>query len=114
MSSVFEDICVDKMWELNKQGKLGFSFEKLGKWWDKKDEIDIVALNEQTKEIIIGECKYTNSKIDIGFFYQLVEKGKKVMWFNENRHMRYILFSKSGYSDLLIKLSNEREDLLLI
>ncbi len=114
VSSVFEDICVDKMWELNKQRKLGFSFEKLGKWWDKKDEIDIVALNEQTKEIIIGECKYINSKIDTGLFYQLVEKGKRVMWLNENRHMRYILFSKSGYSDQLIKLSNEREDLILI
>ncbi len=114
MSAVFEDVCMDKMWELNKQGKLGFSFEKLGKWWDKKDEIDIVALNEQTKEIIIGECKYTNSKIDIGLFYQLVEKGKRVMWFNENRQMKYILFSKSGYSDLLIKLYKEREDLILV
>ncbi|MGV8149965.1 MAG: ATP-binding protein [Alkaliphilus sp.] len=114
VSAVFENVCMDKMWELNKQEKLGFSYEKLGKWWDKNNEIDIVAFNEQTKDIIIGECKYTNSKVDIDLFYQLVQKGEKVIWNNENRHMRYILFSKSGYSHTLIQLAKEREDLLLI
>ena len=104
----------DKMWDLNKQGELGFHFEKLGKWWDKNGEIDIVAINNQTKEITIGECKYTNKKVDVDLFYQLVEKGNKIVWNNENRTMRYILFSKSGYTDILLKLAKRRKDLVLV
>ncbi|MCD5415344.1 MAG: ATP-binding protein [Clostridiales bacterium] len=114
VSTVFEDVCMDKMWDLNKQGELGFHFEKLGKWWDKNGEIDIVAINNQTKEITIGECKYTNKKVDVDLFYQLVEKGNKIVWNNENRTMRYILFSKSGYTDILLKLAKRRKDLVLV
>jgi AAA+ ATPase superfamily predicted ATPase len=62
VSFVFENVCVQKMWELNKNGQLPFKFTRVGRWWDKHNEIDIVGLNENTKEMISGECKYTGAK----------------------------------------------------
>jgi len=35
-----------------------FNFTKIGRWWHKDKEIDIVALNDDTKDILFVECKW--------------------------------------------------------
>lgn len=40
--------------------KLDFEVSKLGRWWHKSEEIDLVALNEESKEIAFFECKWSN------------------------------------------------------
>jgi AAA+ ATPase superfamily predicted ATPase len=102
------------MWLLNKQNELPFKYTRIGRWWDKNTEIDIVGLNENTKEIILGECKYTNEKPGVDLFYQLIQKGKEVPWNKNDRKEYYILFSKSGFTFDLLNLSKERNNLKLI
>ena len=114
VSFVFEKVCLQKMWLLNKDGQLPFKFTRVGPWWDKNTEIDIVGLSENTKEMILGECKYTEAKVGIDVFYQLVEKGKVIPWNRDVRRQYYILFSKSGFTDDLLKLAAGRKDLKLI
>jgi len=99
---------------LNKDGRLPFKFNRVGRWWDKNTEIDIVGLNENTKEVIIGECKYTEAKVGTDVFYKLVEKGKSIPWNRDSRKEYYILFGKSGFTGDLLKLAAERKDLKLI
>ncbi len=36
-------------------------FETFGRWWDKDNEIDILALNEDKSEILFAECKWKNN-----------------------------------------------------
>lgn len=114
VSFVFENVCLQKMWELNKQNELPLKFTRVGRWWDKNTEIDIVGLNENTKEIILGECKYTNEKPGAALFYQLIQKGKEVSWNKNERKEYYILFSKSRFTPELLNLAKERKDLKLI
>ena len=114
VSFVFENVCLQKMWQLNKQNELPFKFTRVGRWWDKNTEIDIVGLNEDTKEIILGECKYTNVKVDVDLFYQLIQKGRGVPWNKNHRKEYYILFSKSGFTHELLNLAKERKNLKLI
>lgn len=112
---VYEEICKQKMWTLNAQGKLGITFDKLGKWWNHNTEIDIVGINTATNEIIFGECKYyTNKKMDAKTYYILKEKAKQVDYKNENRKEKYILFSITGYTKELIELSERVDDLILV
>jgi AAA+ ATPase superfamily predicted ATPase len=113
VSFVFENVCLQKLWQLNKQNELPFKFTRIGKWWDKNTEIDIVGLNEDTKEIILGECKYTIEKVDVNLFYQLVQKAREVPWNKNHRKEYYILFSKSGFTLELLNLAKERKDLNL-
>ena len=114
VSLVFEDICLHKMWQLNKNNQLPFKFTRVGRWWDKNTEIDIVGLNEDTKEIVLAECKYTNAKIGANLFYQLDQKGKEIPWNRNGRKEYYLLFSKSGFTPELSSMAKERKDLKLI
>lgn len=113
VSYVYEDICKEEMWELNKADTWDFHFNKVGRWWDKNAEIDIVALDTENSNIIFGECKYTEKKMDVSVFNSLVMKAKEVSWRRNNRKEWFVLFSINGYTDELQSLAQNREDLLL-
>ncbi|RLI94305.1 MAG: hypothetical protein DRO94_03220 [Candidatus Altiarchaeales archaeon] len=71
------------------------NFNKVGKWWHKDKEIDIVALNERTREILFCECKWQNRVNAEKICKELVEKGKYVEWQNEKRKESLAIFAKS-------------------
>lgn len=112
---VYEEVCKEKMWNLNASGKLGITFDKLGRWWNNQEEIDLIGINQENgKDIIFGECKfYTNKLMDSKIYYKLKEKAKLVEWNKENRKEKYILFSSNGYTEELKKLAKIKEDLIL-
>lgn len=112
---VYEEVCKEKMWNLNASGKLGITFDKLGRWWNNQEEIDLIGINQENgKDIIFGECKfYTNKLMDSKIYYKLKEKAKLVEWNKENRKEKYILFSANGYTEELKKLAKTKEDLIL-
>ena len=91
---------------------MNFPLLKVGRWWDKNTEIDIVALGEDNK-IVFGECKYSNKQVGLNVLNELKEKSKKVIWNNDKREEYYILFSKSGFSQDLIDLAKEESNILL-
>ena len=115
VSYIYEDICKAKIWELNANGLLKTTFNKIGRWWNNNQEIDIVGINEEENSIIFGECKYykENKLMNEKVFYELREKAKCVEWGNDNRKEYYILFSASGYTDSLREIAKNREDLIL-
>jgi len=90
VSLVFEDICV----EIIKRKSL-FNFERIGRWWYKDKEIDIVALNEQTKEILFVECKWQDNVNARKILEELKEKSKFVDWNKDKRKEYYAVFAKS-------------------
>lgn len=113
VAHVYEDICIQKMWNLNAENKWTFNFDKAGRWWNNTTEIDIVAYDSTGNDIIFGECKYTEKKMDVDIFYDLVEKSKQVTWKNNNRKEWYVLFSINGFTDKMIELANSRNDIML-
>ncbi|WP_418598616.1 DUF234 domain-containing protein [Phascolarctobacterium succinatutens] len=34
----------------------------MGRWWNKTDEIDIMAVDYRQTQILLGECKYKHSQ----------------------------------------------------
>ncbi len=76
-----------------------FQYTRIGKWWHKDKEIDIVALNENTKEILFCECKWQNRKTDVSIIEELLEKSKFVDWSNDKRKESFAVISKSGFTD---------------
>ncbi len=99
--SVFEHICMDFLWQI--ANKLPFNPEKIGGQWgtttkEKKTtsyEIDIVALNDQTKEILFCECKWQDKVNAKKILEELKEKVKYVQWHNDKRKEYYMIFAKS-------------------
>lgn len=88
VSFAFEDVCREFL--ASKQ-----DFDKIGKWWYKENEIDIIALNERAKEILFGECKWKDRINAETIIKPLAEKSKLAQWNNEGRKECFAVFAKS-------------------
>ena len=75
---VFERICRGFLWEQ----ELPFIFSKLGRWWHRDKEIDLVALNEERKEIAFFEVKWSDLELEevSRIMMELKEKAEYVNW----------------------------------
>ena len=112
VSYVFEDICREKVMDLDIQRQLGISLSKVGKWWDKNSEIDIVGISEGFKDIFFGECKYTRAKVDAGVYFNLKEKAQKVNY-PPGVEKHFAVFSKSGFTQRMKDLKEQDSQLYL-
>jgi hypothetical protein len=65
------------------------------KWWHKDKEIDIVALNDQTKQILFCECKWQSRVNAKKVCKELAEKTSYIQWYNEQRKEYFAIFAKS-------------------
>lgn len=110
---VYEDVCKERMWQLNAEGAWPFHFSKLGRYWDAQTEIDIVALDPEGKNIVFGEYKYWQEPVGIDVLTKLEAKVRSVLWERNNRNVWYVLFSISGFTKELEELAEGRDDLLL-
>ena len=110
---VYEDVCRERMWELNADGVWPFFFTKLGKYWDSNTEIDITALDPEDKNLILGECKYWSDPVGISVLRDLEAKASAVSWERDCRKVWYVLFSASGFTEELKALAESREDVML-
>ena len=110
---VYEDVCRERMWELNAEDCWSFHFTKIGRWWDGQNEIDIAAIDPDGNNIILGECKYWQEPVGITVLQDLESKTSSIEWHRNQRHVWYVLFSASGFTDKLKELAKQRTDLLL-
>jgi AAA+ ATPase superfamily predicted ATPase len=92
LGEVFEDVC--KQFLIRNREKI-FSFTKIGKWWYKDREIDIVALDEQSKQILFCECKWSENVDAEKILQELEKKAQHIEWHKNERKQHYAIFAKS-------------------
>ena len=110
---VYEDVCRERMWELNAEDCWPFHFSKIGRWWDAHDEIDLAAVDPDGRNLILGECKFWQEPVGVSVLRGLEDKAVRVEWKKNDRHVWYVLFSVSGFTQELRQLAETRDDLLL-
>lgn len=111
---VYEDVCREKMWDLNGDGAWPFHFTRIGRHWDADTEIDIAALDQEGGNLILGECKYWQEPVGINVLRDLEQKAERVAWNRDRRKTWFVLFSMGGFTDELRQLAKARPDLLLV
>ncbi|MCW3134143.1 MAG: DUF234 domain-containing protein [Methanophagales archaeon] len=77
-----------KEFVIKKSFNLPFQFIRIGKWWYKDKEIDLIALNEHTKQIAFFEVKWHEFEREEEakrIIEKLKEKSAFVNWFNPTR-----------------------------
>jgi len=96
LGCVFERVCKEMLINLNKKGRLPFKFTKIGGWWHKAKEIDLIALNELTKEILFAECKWKDNVNAERIAKDMVRnKIPYVRWYSDKRREYIAIFAKS-------------------
>ncbi len=79
-----------------------FEIERVGRWWNNAEEIDIVAIGDQ--DILFGECKWRNQPISPNVLHDL--KRKSALIDPAGRRPHYALFSRSGFTPPLLTQAN--------
>jgi hypothetical protein len=58
LGQIFEDIAKEFLINLSKKDKIPFRFSKIGRWWHKGEEIDIVAMSKDNEKVLFTEVKW--------------------------------------------------------
>ncbi len=110
---VFEDIVKEIfVGHLNKKiNGVEIDFENIGSWWDRSgNEIDLVAYNHKSKNILVGEIKWTSAPMGVDVVEELVRKSKLI---NFNGVYQFLFVSKSGFTQKCIDRMEELKALYL-
>lgn len=100
VARAYEDVVKEIILE-KPEKYLGFIPLKIGRWWNNKEEIDLVAFNDEKLACI--ECKWQNRPIGYDVYQKLVEKAQLI---ESTLPHNYLIFSKSGFKDSLLNVKN--------
>ena len=93
-----------------KRKSFPFEYERLGRYWDKNIEIDIMALDYEEKNVLLGEIKWQIKPLGIKTLKLLKEKSEKIKILSDYRKY-FLLVSKSGFTPGLQKIAGENVQL---
>ncbi|MDR1473576.1 MAG: DUF234 domain-containing protein [Lactobacillales bacterium] len=114
MGEVWEEICIEWLWEQVKKERIGDVFFEIGSWWGnnpikkREEEIDILAVADKT--FYFGECKWKEEFINKEVLDKLIYRSHLPVFSLLNKE--YYLFSKSGFSSDI--LAQKQDNIHLI
>ncbi len=117
----YEDDCKDIFRELCSGGQIDFLPSRIGSYWsndlESDTEIDVMAVDHSNKRVFAGECKYHRKPVDAAVYFALkkkVENAAEIKKSFPGYSIVYGIFSKSGFTDRLLDVANENDNVVLI
>ncbi|MFZ2358470.1 MAG: ATP-binding protein [Anaerolineae bacterium] len=101
VSYAFEEAARAHVARLARAGKLPFLAERIGSWWDRSGEIDVVAVSNADGALLLGECKWSVNPVGIDVLDDLQRKARLVDPEGRWPAVSYALFAKSGFTSAL-------------
>lgn len=93
-ADVFEEICRQHIWRL----ELSFLPERAGAWWSPKGEIDVVAISDEARTVLVGECKWSTKPVGMDILKGLQDKVRIMQREGAWEQVHYVLFSRTGFT----------------
>ena len=121
----FEDVCKEFVRELQKKNALPFRYAKMGRWMGKttvrdqeaksgvrmvETEIDLLAVDREAKEYLVGECKFKRNPFS---YSEYLDTMAKLAPLKEKAKFYYALFSESGFDEKIKAEAERLEELYL-
>ncbi|WP_176226573.1 ATP-binding protein [Candidatus Hakubella thermalkaliphila] len=98
VSHAFEEGAREHVARLARAGELPFLPERIGGWWERGEEIDVVAVSDAEGTILIGECQWSVKAVGLEVLVDLKRKaqvfGAQERW----PRVSYVLFAKAGFT----------------
>jgi AAA+ ATPase superfamily predicted ATPase len=103
-ATAFEELC--RQWTIaeGKAGNLPFVPTAVGSHWSRRVQVDIAALNWNSKEILLGECKWGLDKIDRQIARELTGEKTRLALLDlpdmgQGWQVYHALFARQGFTD---------------
>ena len=121
----FEDICKEFVKELQKKNDLPFRYARMGRWIGKttvrdvnrpgklridETEIDLLAIDKNAKEYLVGECKFKGEPFN---YSEYLNTKAKLTPLKEKAKFYYALFSKSGFDKKIVHEAESSSEIQL-
>lgn len=103
VSYAFEEAARSYVTRLARKGQLSFLPERIGSWWDQNSEIDVLAISDSDRALLVGECQWSVNPIGSDILEELKRKTKTLRSTKSWSYIIYFLFSRSGFTPALQK-----------
>ena len=104
---MFEEAAQVHIASLARKGLMPFLPERIGKWWDREAEIDVMAMSWSDKAALIGECKWSQNVVGINVLSDLKQKAQIALKTTGIAQVSYALFSRMGFTQELEQTAND-------
>jgi len=106
VATTFEEAAIHFTGQLAQTGKLSFLPERIGGWWNKDAEIDVLAVNLSEKMALLGECKWNLHPVGIGVLNELNQKAQVLKKEHAIQEMQFVIFARRGFTPELQEIAN--------
>jgi len=103
VSTAFEEAAIAFTARLAQTGGLTFLPERIGGWWDRDAEIDVLAINQTEKAALVGECKWSVNLVGTNILDDLKQKSQVLIKDYGIQKVQFALFARIGFTPALEK-----------
>lgn len=98
VAAAFVDAAHHHLALMAQAGQLPFRPERIGRWWQERTAVPVVALNEAEQALLVGECNWRDQAADLPLLNRLRHKTALLNRHREWQRITYALFSKAGFT----------------
>lgn len=97
-ANTFEELCREWVSLEGDAGRLPLVPERVGSYWSKQAQVDIVAIDWAAKQILLGEVKWSRNPVGRSVVKELVAKTDHVVPTGDWT-VHYAFFARAGFTD---------------
>ena len=117
-ATAYEELCRTWIRQASIQHHLPFEVQHAGSHWSRSVQIDVVAVNWQTKSILLGECKWGTDKVAREVVSELIDQKTPLLLqaLPEEGHrwsVHYAFFSRAGFTPAAQSLAKSHDAILV-
>jgi len=95
----WEEISREWVLRASTAGWLPFLADQVGSVWTRDAQVDVVAINQREKTIVLGECKWHSRAVGRPALQELVAKTSLIVPSQGQWRVLYLGFSRAGWTD---------------
>jgi len=98
VATAFEEAAITFTGRLAQAGELEFFPERIGGWWHRDAEIDVLAINLSEKIAFLGECKWAVHPFGSSVLDDLKQKVEILTKDREIKKVQFAIFARNGFT----------------
>jgi len=106
VGQAFEEAAQGYIGRLALRGGLTFLPERVGSWWDRQTEIDVAAVSDSERTLLVGECKWSVNLVGTNILDDLKRKTEVLNASGKWTRVIYMLFARAGFSVALREVAS--------
>jgi len=108
----FEEAARDFVAAQARAGKWSFLPERIGSWWNRDAELDVLAINQAERVALVGECKWSVNPVGTNILDDLQHQAEVMARESRIEQIQYAVFSRRGFT-VALKERAARENVAL-